>query len=298
MIKSDRRTRSLPALAFLLLATAPACALAAGDAACNPNDARPAQVAQAWLDRKPIPALELADVTAARCFRQAFLESLEPVLGPQIGYKVGLYTAAGQARYGSAGPVLGLLFRNMLIPEGQLIAANYGVQPTWESDLLVVVGDGAINTARTREDIYRNLRAIRPFIELTNVNYDPGVKVNALQLEALDVGARMGVAGAETVLPQTPKGLADLSALSVETTLRSEGKDAVERVRAVEALGDPIEIVRFARDAALAAGHPLKAGDVISLGVFTPAKAPRPNDVVSVRYLMGDQAPSVSARFK
>jgi 2-oxo-hept-3-ene-1,7-dioate hydratase len=124
----------------------------------------------AWTERRPAPQLEFADVAAARCFQAAFIDRLQPSLGKLVGYKVGLFTKAGQERYGSSGPVLGRLYSKMLLPDGAAVRADYGVAPSWESDLLVVVGDPSINSAKSREDIYRALRGIRPFIELGKGN--------------------------------------------------------------------------------------------------------------------------------
>lgn len=297
MFKSSSRVgRQAAALCLLALMT-PAAASALEDDGCMP-DSRVVGVARDWLNRTAVAGLELADVAAARCFQKAFIEQITPQVGAPIGYKVGLFSAAGQARFETDRPVLGQLFENMLIPPGQAVRADYGVAPAWESDLLLVVGDASINTARTREDIYRSLRALRPFIELGNGNFAPGVKLTALQLQALGVGARLGVAGPEVPLDQTPQGFQALADLAVEASLTRAGVETVDRARAAESLGDPMEIVRFARDAVVDGGGALKPGDVISLGTFTPSKAPQPGDVVAVRYTVGSRTESVSVTFE
>jgi 2-keto-4-pentenoate hydratase len=237
-------------------------------------------------------------VRAARCFQAAFLERLRPQLGELVGYKVGLFSKAGQDRYGADGPVLGRLYSKMLLPDGATVRADYGAAPAWESDLLVVVGDTSINTASSRQELYRALRSVRPFIELGNGNYEASVKVNALQLEALDVGARLGVVGREIRLAPGEQGLADFLNLSVETSVKNGEAVTVDRARAPTSLGDLIEVVRFARDALVAQGAALKPGDVISLGVFTPSKAPRPGDTVKVIYGLGGSAGEATVTFK
>lgn len=287
----DRLVGGLTALAALAAATS------AVAGAC-PTEPRAQVVADQWRQRAPIPALDIADEAQAICFRQAFVAALQPALGARIGYKVGMFSPAARKAFGIDRPRFGELYTSMLSPEGQPVPAAFGVGGVWESDLLLVVGDERINTAKSREDAYRALRGFRPFIELTSRNYADGFKPTADQITALDVGARLGVAGAEYPLVQTPEGLGALTNLSVEAIVKDAAGERTDRAVAKETLGDLLDIALYARDAVRAEGGRLKPGDLISVGVFTPSRAPAPGQVVTVRYQLLAQPVSVSAEFR
>jgi 2-keto-4-pentenoate hydratase len=185
----------------------------------------------------------------------------------------------------------------MISPSGAEVPAAYGSGPTWESDLLLVVKDDGINTAKDKAEVYKHLRGFRPFIELPNRNYAADVNVTADQVEALNVGARYGVMSAEQPLPQTPEAMAALVNFSVETVITGT-EPRTETGRAIDTLGDVLEIALFARDHALAEGHKLKAGDLISIGVVTPARAPVAEQDLEIRYHILPTTSSVSVRFR
>lgn len=273
---------------------------AASTAFAGPCPAQPqaAQAAAQWRALQPIPALDIADEAQAVCFRQAFIAALRPQLGARIGYKVGMFSAAARKAFGIERPRYGELYAGMMVPEGQAVPAAFGVGGVWESDLLLVVGSRAINQASTREEAYRALRGFKPFIELTSRNYADGFKPTADQIAALDVGARLGVAGREYPLEQTPSGLAALEGLTIEAIVRDAAGERIEKAVARESLGDLLDIVLFARDAVLAEGGQLQAGDVISAGIFTPAHAPAPGQAVTVRYHLLAKPVDVSVEFR
>jgi 2-keto-4-pentenoate hydratase len=289
-----------PFIAMATLAGGATAATAAdvGTALTCPADARVAPTVELWLANQPIPALDVKGAEEARCFRSAFLKALQPGLGELVGYKVGLYSKAARAAYRTDVPKLGFLYDKMMIPNGGTAPANYAFGATWESDLLLVVKDDGLNTAKTREEIYSHLRGYRPFIELPARNYALDASLNADQVEALNVGAHMGVAGDEVALPQTPEGLAALVNFAVDVTIAGPDGTKTESGVAIETLGDVLEIARFARDQVLAEGGRLKAGDLLSVGVVTPARAPAAGQTVTIRYRVLPKPDTVSVNFR
>jgi 2-keto-4-pentenoate hydratase len=278
-------------------ATASSAADVGAAPACAP-DARVAPTVELWLANQPVPALDLKNAEEARCFRSAFLKKLQPRLGEPVGYKVGLYSKAARAAYRTDEPKLGFLYAKMMIPNGGTAPANYAFGATWESDLLLVVKDDGLNTASTREEIYSHLRGYRPFIELPARNYALDASLNAEQVEALNVGAHLGVVGDEVALPQTPEGMAALVNFAVDVTIAGPDGTRTESGVAIETLGDVLEIARFARDRVLAQGGRLKAGDLLSVGVVTPARAPAAGQSVTIRYRVLPTPDSVSVNFR
>ncbi len=297
-MRSASAMSGLGRLIGVLTAAAGLSAATSALAAPCPAQPKAAEVAGLWRALKPIPPLDIQDEAQAICFRQAFVAALTPDLGPRVGYKVGMFSPAARKAFGIERPRFGELYARMILPEGQGAPAAFGVGGVWESDLLLVVGDDSLNAATTREEAYRALRGFKPFIELTSRNYADGFEPTADQIAALDVGARLGVAGREYPLAQTPEAMAALEALSVEAVVKSPDGETVEQAIARETLGDLMDIVLFARDAVRVEGGRLRPGDVISVGIFTPAHAPAPGQVVTVRYHLLARPVDVSVEFR
>jgi 2-oxo-hept-3-ene-1,7-dioate hydratase len=259
-------------------------------------DPRVAAAAKAWLAHAQQPPLAI-DLAAAPCFRNALLARLAPSLGPVIGYKVGVYTAAARANYHIDRPLVGILRRGMIFPEGRPIPIDFAFAPMAEADFLLVVRDAGINQARTREEAYRHIRGYRPFIELPDNHYPAPVAADAGRVAALDVGARGGVMGAEVALPPTAAGLAALTAMSVKAVIAAPSGTSETSAKSLESLGDPMEIVLWARDLLSKEGIRLKPGDILSLGTMTPPHPPVAGETFTVRYEIGGRVSEIAARF-
>ncbi|WP_443971324.1 2-keto-4-pentenoate hydratase [Sphingobium sp. CR28] len=283
------------ALAFSLAALSFSGVAQAAEADC-PANPRVDAAAAAWKAHQQQPPLSI-DLKDAVCFRNALLAKLAPELGPLIGYKVGIWSAAARATYKVDGPLVGMLYRNMMIPEGKPVSLSSIFAPMAEADFLVVIGDAGINRARTREEAYRHIRGYRPFIELADNHYPAPVTPDAGRVAALNVTARSGVMGAEVALPQTPAGFAALAALKVDTVISGPSGMREESAVSAKSLGDPVEIVLAARDLLRKEGIQLKAGDIISLGTLTPAHPPVAGERFTVRYTVGDRTSEISAAF-
>jgi 2-keto-4-pentenoate hydratase len=288
------RMKIFPA-AISIAALATVGAAPASKPACA-SDPRVAAAAGAWKARAQQPPLAI-DLADAPCFRNALLARLAPQLGPVIGYKVGVWTAAARASFHVHQPVVGVLLRDMIVPEGRPIPINFAFAPMAEADFLLVVRDAGINEARTRDEAYRHIRGYRPFIELPDNHYPAPVSADIGRVAALDVNARSGVMGAEVALPPTAAGLAALSGLSVEAVVAAPGGTHKDSAKALESLGDPVEIALVARDLLREEGIRLKAGDVISIGTLTPPHPPVAGEIFTVRYRVGHRTSEIRARF-
>jgi 2-keto-4-pentenoate hydratase len=286
--------RTASVVAWLCLCASSATAAATG--AC-PKDERAASIATQWSARNVIPPLEVTSWEAARCFQQQFLAALAPELGALVGYKVGLYSQRARTAYRTDQPVLGYLYEKMLIPSGAAVSAAYGAAAAWESDLLLVIADEDINTAKGAQEIYKHLRSYRPFIELTDRVSPPSVPMTATQFEAINVGARMGVVGEDVPLPQTAEAMQRLVNFSVEAITRGAGEKK-DSAKALETLGNVLEIAEFARDRLLSEGKRLQAGDLLSVGVITPSRSPAAGQTIEVVYHILPEPTSVSVRFQ
>jgi 2-keto-4-pentenoate hydratase len=265
-------------------------------AACPPAAAIELLAAD-WLAKRPIampPALD--GIEDAYCAQAGFVERLGRALGPRVGYKAALTAKQVQARFGVAEPVRGVLLEKMLVADGAHVPAGFGARGVWEADMLLVVADDGINAARTREEALAHLSAMRPFIELADLALAPEAKLDANVLTALNAGARLGVAGAE--VPLAP-GAETMRRLGETRIVATDGSGAVLAEGKGEAvLGHPLEVVLWLVDSLRREGRRLEAGDLVSVGSFTPLAAPKPGQTVRVQYegLPGD--PTVAVHFE
>lgn len=254
------------------------------------------QLAADWVAKKPAAALPLATMADALCARDALVAKLEESQGKAVGYKAGLTNKKVQERFGTDAPVAGVLLEKMILDDGATVPAAYGARPVWEADLLLVVKDDGINAARTPEEALAHVSGFRPFIELPDLVFGPDEKLDGLQLTAINVGARLGVAGKVVALEAdaaTVKALADMKVVAKDKdgTVLAEGTGAAT-------LGNPLAAVVWLVDDLAKSGRALKAGDLVSVGSFTPLTPPKPGEAITVRYEGLPGNPSVSVTFE
>lgn len=228
-------------------------------------------IADAIIEDRRLPAPEPAfDAATAPALRRAVVADLVPRLGPVVGYKAALTSAAAQQHMGVSQPLLGSLLRDMLLP-GPVLRVSRPVLV--EADLLVRVGDAAINRARTRAEALAGLDAVLPFIELPALRFD-GAPSAAL-LEAGNTGAWRGRAGPPLPLTASAQWLSRLETFSV--TLQGADGTVLGSGRGADLLGHPLDVVLWMVQAVRAEGQHLLPGDLLSLGSLTaptPVQAP------------------------
>ena len=217
-----------------LLAAAPA------QAAC-PDAATVQRYVEDWQAKRPAKALPVASLEEATCARDRLVQALTASLGKPVGYKAGLTAKAVQERFNATAPVSGVLLEKMILDDGATVPAAYGARGVWEADMLLVVKDEGINGAKTPEEALRHISAMRPFIELPDLALAPSEKLDGMQLAAINVGARLGVAGAEVPLQATPETVKLLAETRVVAT-DAGGATLAENTGAAT-LGNPLNAV-------------------------------------------------------
>ena len=187
------------------------------------------------------------------------------------GYKVALTQAVAQRSYGLAGPVVGVLFDDMLLSDGAIVNANAGRRLGYEADLLVRISDEAVNDATTLVELLPHINSVIAFLELPDLLVRQRV-LSSGRFLATNAGARLGVLGSEIEVPED-----DLAFLDRMVSVSVVVKDGEGRVldHAVGAPGgrNPLESLLFVIERLREQGQRLQAGEVVSLGSFT---TPRP----------------------
>lgn len=265
-------------------------------AAC-PAPAAVSELARQWEQRVPAMGVDkdmsLAD---AKCGQKLLLAELAKSQGKAVGYKAGLTNPAVQKRFGYDAPVRGTLFAKMLLADGAEVSHKFGARPVFEADLVVEVKDETINQARTPAEVLAHISHIYPFIELPDLVLNPTETFNGPVLTAINVGARLGILG--QALVAGPDYLEPLAKMSVVMRDASDGDKELGRGPGAAILDHPLNaVIWLAQDLAREGGK-LKAGDLLSLGSFTPLVPPRQGMHIKVSYEGLPGTPAVSVRFK
>jgi 2-keto-4-pentenoate hydratase len=251
--------------------------------------------ARAFLAREPVPALPGLSLADGACAQALLLARLQSSLGQVIGYKVGLTNANVQRAFGVDHPVRGTLLAGMLLPDGAEVPAAFAAVPRFESDLLLRVRDSAIMTARDVEAVARHIDAVIPFIELPDLVLAQGERFDGGNMLAINVGARLGVAGA--ALPAPSDLAVRLAAMTV--VLADDTGHEIARGQGAALLGHPLNVVLWLIEDLARAGVALQPGQLISLGSFSPLSPPQAGRTVTATYAgLADAPLQVRVRFR
>jgi 2-keto-4-pentenoate hydratase len=264
------------------------------------EDAQVAAMLQANAAGKPAATPEGLDESDAACTR-AKLHALRTKQGAKvIGYKAGLTNPAVQKRFNYDKPVWGRLYEGMLLNSGSIVDAGFGARPLYEADLLVRVRSADVNKATSPRQVLAAIDQIIPFIELPDLVVEAPGKLSGPAVGAINVGARLGVAGTPVAVPAAESEQASLlDALRDMTIILADGSGAeVARGRGSDLLEHPLNAVVWLAKALATEGESLQPGQVISLGSFSPLLPPKPGLKVTATYQDLPGAAPVTVEFK
>lgn len=280
-------------LAALALAAMPA------QAACL-TDAQASELVANFVDRKPAANPEGLSEADGGCSRAKVNVQLARRYGKVIGYKAGLTNPAVQKRFGYDKPTWGKLYEGMLLPDGAAVDAAFGARPLFEADMLVRVKSASINQAKTPMDVLQAIDQVIPFIELADLVVQAPPKLNGPAINAINVGARLGVAGKPVAVSNLrAERYAMLDQLRDMTVLITSDKTVeLGRGKGSDILEHPLNAVVWLAQALAAEGLAMQPGELISLGSFSPLLPPKPGLTATVTYDGLSQAQPVTVRFK
>ena len=213
------------------------------------------------------------DMDRARSLQAGVITLLEDGFR-RAGYKVGLTDSKAQEMFGIHQPLVGVLFEEMILPDGAVVDLDSATSLLVELDLLARVKSVGINEAESIEDVAKHIDAIIPFIELPDALFRLDSGNAAALLMAGNVGARWGVTGA----PVTPVNAQDLVERLPSMTLRlsADTGEVLREGLGSQILGHPLNSVLYLLKELHLRNETLKQGDLISLGAIGgPVKAER-----------------------
>ena len=278
-----------------------ALALAAGasHAACL-SDSQITALVEAMVAKTPAANPEEQSEADGACSRAKLNAQLAQRMGKVVGYKAGLTNPAVQKRFNYDKPVWGKLYEKMILGNGAEVEAAFGARPLYEADLLVRVKSDAINRAKTPEDVLAAIDQVIPFIELPDLVVQAPPRLNGPAVSAINVGARLGVAGRPITVPVYRgdryaflNGLRDMTVTLTDASGASLGGG-----KGSDILDHPLNAVVWLAQALAQEGLSLKPGELVSLGSFSALLPPKPGLQVTATYHGLPGAAPVSVRFK
>lgn len=281
----------------LLAALLIGLALAPEARAACPDDAAIARFAGQILQRQsptPFTSLSPAD---GRCVQDKLVAIFAQPLGEVLGFKLGLTNPAIQQRFGIDHPIRGAIFHATLrAASGAEIEARFAAVPVLEADMLVRIAMGGVEAAlNDHAALIRHVDQVIPFIELPDLVYAPEYRPSLGDVLAINVGARLGVVGRPIAVTRSADFIAALGQMSV--SLHQDGRE-ISRAPGAAILGHPLNALAWiARDLARD-GRPLRAGDMVSLGAFSPPQPVVVGQAWVARYEGLGEAQDVLVRFR
>lgn len=189
-----------------------------------------------------------------------------------------------------------LLARMFTMESAFPVEVGFGARPVIEADLLVEVGDEAINDARTPLQALQGLSRVMPFVELADLMVAEGEPLNAAVITAINAGARGGVFG-QGIPVEANQRFAD--ALRDMRVVMSDDKgNELANAPGAAILGHPLNAVLWLIEDVKKGGGRLRVGDRLSLGAFSPPIVPQSEMRVRVRYVGLPGDPQINVRFK
>lgn len=275
-------TLSLRSLAVAGLALA---GTGLAQAACL-DDAQIAQWVQSYDAKSPAPNAGPQSPQDAQCTRNKLMAAFEQAGRQPVGYKAGLTSAAVQKRFNTDTPVWGRLYKGALLANRTAVPAAFGARPLYEADMLVRVSSTAINRASTPLQVLNNVDRIVPYIELPDLMVQDPKALDGAGVEAINVGARMGVMGeAIKIPPFRDERYALLNALQrMEIVIKDQTGTQVGSGRGGDLMGQPLNAVVWLVQALQKENQRLKVGDWVSLGSFSALMVPQAGQTITVDY--------------
>jgi 2-keto-4-pentenoate hydratase len=228
---------------------AQATRLLAAEAACAPIDPIAAE-----LGTKDVAS---AYAVQAEVTRRGLAEGRR-----LVGRKIGLTSKAVQQQLGVDQPDYGALFADMeIVTGGEIRTANL-IQPRIEAEIAIVLDRDVAEPDVTMGELMRAVAYVVPALEIVDS------RIKDWKITILDTVADNG-SSARFVLGAAPKRLTDLDLEACGMAMTRNG--AIVSVGSGAAcLGHPLKAALWLARAMSAAGHSLRAGDVVLTGALGP----------------------------
>lgn len=191
-----------------------------------------------------------------------------------VGYKIALSNRAAQKAMNLTEPAYGILYADMLMGDGDEVAANRVMQPRVEGEVAIVLDRDLDMEQPTLADVIRAVGYCLPAIEVV------GGRIANLDSKPVDLVADNASGGA-FVLGAPARRLDDLDLRRMSMNLTKNGSPAGTGTG--EAVyGSPLHALAWLAGKLVADEMPLHAGDVIMTGTYFAMQGAAPGDQFEV----------------
>ncbi len=189
-----------------------------------------------------------------------------------VGRKAGLTAKAVQVQLGVDQPDFGVLFDDMCVADGGILATGSCIQPKAEAEIAFVLGADLPSADTTPEQVAAAVATVHAAIEIVDS------RIADWKITFADTVADNG-SSAFFVLADEGKPLPGLDLWSAGMVMQINGETVSLGVGAA-ALGHPLNAAAWLARTLAERGEPLKAGDVLLAGALGPMVAINPGDRV------------------
>lgn len=182
-----------------------------------------------------------------------------------VGRKIGLTSLAVQAQLGVDQPDFGMLFADMAVGDGELVALSRLIQPKVEAEVALVIGRDLTHERHTYADIIGATEYALPAIEIVDS------RIENWNIRFLDTVADNASSGL-FVLGGRPVKLSDVDLTACAMEMK-RGEEIVSRGNGRACLGSPLNAAIWLADVMVRCGRPLQAGDIVLTGALGPMVA-------------------------
>ena len=189
-----------------------------------------------------------------------------------VGRKAGLTAKAVQTQLGVDQPDFGVLFDDMRVADGGVLAAGSCIQPKAEAEIAFVLAADLPDPETTPEQVAAAVATVHAAIEIVDS------RIADWKITFADTVADNG-SSAFFVLADAGKPLDGLDLWSAGMVMQING-ETVSLGAGAAALGHPLKAAAWLARTLAARGEPLKAGDVLLAGALGPMVAIQPGDRV------------------
>ena len=192
-----------------------------------------------------------------------------------VGRKIGLTAKTVQKQLGVDQPDYGILFADMEVACGEMVAPGRVLQPKVEAEVALVLERDLTIEQPTIVDVIGATAYALPAIEIV------GSRVAGWDIDILDTIADNASSGA-FVLGTSPRSLAQLDLRLCGMAMFHNG-EPVSVGAGIACLGNPLIAAQWLARTMVRVGRPLLAGDIVLTGALGPMVAVRPGDVLEAR---------------